>query len=627
MAEKTLNTRIINKNADLSTWNSSNLALKTGEIALARVEATKPDGHGGYYKVPTYLMKVGDGNKTFSQLEWVAAPASDVYDWAKKSAMAAADMPVLTETDAARIAPTIIASISALEEAIGNDGTVAEMITAAIEELDVTDTAVTHQVVTAVSQEDGKISVSRAQLAVADISGLQAALDAKLDVSTYNTDKAALEQSISTNAGAITAEAEARAAADEALQANIDLKASQADHNTLAGRVTTVEGAAADAQADATLALNTIGGEYDEENTVAADIAAVKTSVTNEATARSEADAAQVERIAALEGKIVDLTGAMHFRGVLSELPTDLSGYVEGDVIIVGNKEYVLEINDETEVKRFVEFGDVTDEASRIGELETAVAGLGNTKADKTYVDEQDQALQANINLKADASVVNELDGKVTGIDTRLGTAEGTITDHGTRLTAVETKAGDNESAITALQSNSATKTELSEAQAALQANIDLKASQADHNTLAGRVTTAEGTITDHGTRLTDVETKANDNATAISGLQTSVSNVYTKTEIDGKVGTINEAITAEQNARSQADEKHTSDIAALVGRMDTAEAGIAANLASIGTINATLATKADASALEAVGNRVAAIEADYLTAADTYIFDCGGAE
>ena len=89
MAEKILNTRIINKHGDLSSWNSSSLELKTGEIALARVETTKPDGHGGYYRVPTYLMKVGYGNKTFSQLEWLAAPASDVHEWAKKSSLAA----------------------------------------------------------------------------------------------------------------------------------------------------------------------------------------------------------------------------------------------------------------------------------------------------------------------------------------------------------------------------------------------------------------------------------------------------------------------------------------------------------------------------------------------------------
>lgn len=90
---KTILTRIINKNASLDAWNSSELPLKTGEIALAYVETTKPDGHGGTYSVPTYLMKVGHDNKKFSELEWLAAPASDVYDWAKKSALEYSALP------------------------------------------------------------------------------------------------------------------------------------------------------------------------------------------------------------------------------------------------------------------------------------------------------------------------------------------------------------------------------------------------------------------------------------------------------------------------------------------------------------------------------------------------------
>lgn len=69
MAEKVIQTRIINKHGALSDWLTSKTVLKEGEIALAYVETTKPDGQGGYYTVPTYLMKVGDGTHTFSGLE------------------------------------------------------------------------------------------------------------------------------------------------------------------------------------------------------------------------------------------------------------------------------------------------------------------------------------------------------------------------------------------------------------------------------------------------------------------------------------------------------------------------------------------------------------------------------
>ena len=94
MAEKIVQTRIINKHGKLADWLTSTTVLKEGEIALAYVETTKPDGQGGTYTVPTYLMKVGDGTNTFSGLEWVAAPASDVYEWAKKANLALSDIPM-----------------------------------------------------------------------------------------------------------------------------------------------------------------------------------------------------------------------------------------------------------------------------------------------------------------------------------------------------------------------------------------------------------------------------------------------------------------------------------------------------------------------------------------------------
>lgn len=99
MAEKQVKTRIINKHGALADWTSSTLVLKEGEIALAYIETTKPNGQGGTYTVPTYLMKVGDGTNTFANLEWLAAPASDVYEWAKKANLALSDIPMADVTE------------------------------------------------------------------------------------------------------------------------------------------------------------------------------------------------------------------------------------------------------------------------------------------------------------------------------------------------------------------------------------------------------------------------------------------------------------------------------------------------------------------------------------------------
>ena len=78
------------------------------------------------------------------------------------------------------------------------------------------------------------------------------------------------------------------------------------------------------------------------------------------------ADGEQDEKIAALEEQITGLTGAMHFRGVENAIPEDVSGYANGDVIIVGDKEYVFNNG------AFVELGDVSEEGERLTALETA---------------------------------------------------------------------------------------------------------------------------------------------------------------------------------------------------------------------------------------------------------------
>jgi len=51
-----IKTRIILRNDELSNWNTSDLVLNQGEIALARRE----DG--------SYEMRIGNGGKTWTQL-------------------------------------------------------------------------------------------------------------------------------------------------------------------------------------------------------------------------------------------------------------------------------------------------------------------------------------------------------------------------------------------------------------------------------------------------------------------------------------------------------------------------------------------------------------------------------
>lgn len=81
MATKTINTRIKLKYDTFENWNNSTLVLKAGEIACATIETADPANK----KLPPVMFKVGDGTKTFKQLEWASALAADVYGWAKQA--------------------------------------------------------------------------------------------------------------------------------------------------------------------------------------------------------------------------------------------------------------------------------------------------------------------------------------------------------------------------------------------------------------------------------------------------------------------------------------------------------------------------------------------------------------
>lgn len=89
----------------------------------------------------------------------------------------------LTTNLAAKADATTVTALSGrvddLETAIGEGGSVAQQITDAINALDKGDSNTPNQFVTSVSQNNGLISVARAQPVIANISGLQEALDAK----------------------------------------------------------------------------------------------------------------------------------------------------------------------------------------------------------------------------------------------------------------------------------------------------------------------------------------------------------------------------------------------------------------------------------------------------------------
>ena len=81
MATKTFNTRIRNKIDTFANWTKNDPVLLNGEIGIVVVPAST----GAVQQEPAILIKIGDGTKKFSELEFVSGKAADVYDWAKAS--------------------------------------------------------------------------------------------------------------------------------------------------------------------------------------------------------------------------------------------------------------------------------------------------------------------------------------------------------------------------------------------------------------------------------------------------------------------------------------------------------------------------------------------------------------
>lgn len=139
MSTKTLNTRIQSKIDTLENWNKSTLPLLAGEIAIATGAVKIADG----LTEPVCIIRIGeDGKKTFSQLpDALHAKAIDV-------------LPICKDTEALK---TFIMDTFEESDLVDQMGQF-------FQDLKYEDTAVDGEYVSAVSQENGIISVTRTAL-------------------------------------------------------------------------------------------------------------------------------------------------------------------------------------------------------------------------------------------------------------------------------------------------------------------------------------------------------------------------------------------------------------------------------------------------------------------------------
>lgn len=130
-------------------------SLDTLQEIAAWIQAHPDDASAMNTRIGALETKVGDSSVS-AQIN-AAIDALKIGDYAKAADLTAAVARIAAnETDIATLKGT-------------GEGSVAKAVSDAVAALDVEDTAIDHQVVTAVSETDGKIAVTRAQLTTDDI--------------------------------------------------------------------------------------------------------------------------------------------------------------------------------------------------------------------------------------------------------------------------------------------------------------------------------------------------------------------------------------------------------------------------------------------------------------------------
>lgn len=384
---KVFQTRIQLKYDTYKNWSTNNPILKAGEMAIATVAA----GEQEMTNLPNIVLKVGDGTSHYNDLKFVSALAADVHEWAKAKTKPAYDATEITglqkfitdnsdfDTDTqyqlvavtgatykyqlqsrafangawgewADVDGQVIdfsgadTRLKSLEKTVadltGDAGGIQGAIAAAIDGLDTTkiQTAGADGLALGIVQENGVIKSISGSIAAGtyDAAGAAKAVEDKLNP-LITAAKTQADKGVTDAAAAKKAADDASAKVDDAI-AGLDYTAYAAGEAagttvSFVGTISETDGVISAEKRDLVFA-----SAYDPETNKAATVADITTAV-------------------------ADLNGAMHYVGKEDKLPTDVSKYKAGDVIIVGIKEYVFD-------------GTKFDELGDEGAIGTALAGL-----------------------------------------------------------------------------------------------------------------------------------------------------------------------------------------------------------------------------------------------------------
>jgi hypothetical protein len=605
MATKELLTRIALKYDTYANWSDTskegkggNLVLLKGEIGLCEI----PSGSSEATTAPTILFKVGNGEDPFKSLKWASATAADVHSWAK--------------------AQTVVLTGEKLQFKTGNS---------VVHEVDLGKFATDTELADAVSRIAAiEGSIGAGGSVASDI----AALDARLDT---------IESTDATKAGSI---AKAKADAIAAAASDATEKANTAESNAKTHANTEI---AKDRER-----LTAIEGVNDTQGAaISANDAAIKkeasdraTAVSNEATARANADTAINEKIggsysktATVHAAIVDAKKAG--TDAQSQVTTLTNGAVKTNTDNIATNASNIAKNTQAiaDEKAAREAADTAlDE--RLDKIEVFFAGADADGEDKNalydaldtlteiqkYITDEGTAADEMVkDIAANANAITALQNIVKDggtLEVRVDTAESNISAAQGKITALEnvTKGYSGANAIkNAIDGVNGIAVAAQGAAGVAQEAAE--AAQSDVDAL-------ELVVNNATTGLAAVGTKATNNASDISGLKTRMTTaegdidsleaiVKTGDDANTKLRSAITSLQALTGDASKGNAKLRTDLTALTNKVDDSATGLAK-------------TKeiADAAKSQSDTNKsdIATIKSDYLKAADVYIFNCGSA-
>lgn len=482
---KVFQTRIQLKYDSYDSWLAADPVLKKGEMAIATI----PEGNttSKLQNLPNVVLKIGDGASKYSLLPFVSGLAADIYGWAKaanKPSYAASEITGLQEaiekysdydtntqykivqakddenavipgkyqlqskeldgdwqnvTDSLIDVTDAFGRIATLETEIegltGGAGSIASQIDAAIKKLNATISNRTDEnavnadgLDVTIVQENGTLKSVTATIkeGTYDAAGAAAAVLGK------DTDAAGASTVFGANKAAAAAQTKAEEAAAAAAQ-----EATDRDNAIKKLNYTGYEAGVADNSETISFV-----GEISEANGI---VSATKRDLKFKTAYNSESNKIATE--ADVDAVVEKFSKSLTYKGMLEALPTDVSDYKTGDVVIVGTLEYIFDGT------KFDQFGD-EGVADAVKKSLSAAAQTGTADETITTIVQNNgmvTATRSKISISGDQVKLDKEGGEEGEKETLTERLASIKSGASADVTALEEKVNANKAAIDTL--------------------------------------------------------------------------------------------------------------------------------------------------------------------------------